>query len=120
MIDIDVVGLAPLLASLSAKGAELSTVGQRDALQGAAEKLREAWVANIESEGLVDTGRYRDSITIIEPEPGELAVFTDVPYAPLLEHGTSHMGPHPVAERALDEDGEEAVVVAGERLGGHL
>lgn len=116
---IEVIGLGPLLANLGRIGAELGAEGTRDAEMAAAEHLRDAWVANIESEGLVDTGRYRDSITVIDHD-GHLAAYTDVPYAPLLEHGTSRMGPHPVAERALDEDAEEATAAAGEKLGDHL
>lgn len=117
---IEVIGLQAVLAGLSAKGGELASGGTRDAVLAAADRLREAWVANIEAEGLVDTGRYRDSIEVIEAQQGQAQVHTDVPYAPLLEHGTSRMGPHPVAERALDEQGEDAVTKAGEALGDHL
>jgi HK97 gp10 family phage protein len=120
VISIEVLGLQAVLAGLSAKGAELATDGTRDATLAAAERLHDAWVANIEAEGLVDTGRYRDSITVILGEPGQASVHTDVPYAPLLEHGTAHMGPHPVAERALEESGEAAVDAAGESIRGRL
>lgn len=115
-----VLGLPELLSEMSALGAEITTDGTRDATLAAAEHLRDAWVANIESEGLVDTGRYRDSITVLPGELGQASVHTDVPYAPLLEHGTSRMAPHPVAERALEESGEGAVDAAGESLGKHV
>lgn len=120
MIDIDVIGLQGVLTGLRAKVGELASEGTRDATLAAAEHLRQAWVANIESEGLVDTGAYRDSIAVVPGETGEVTVQTDVPYAPLLEHGTAYMAPHPVAERALDESGEEAVNAAGESMGGRL
>lgn len=120
MIDIDVVGLPAVLAGLRGKVTELATDGTRDATLAAAEHLRAAWVANVESEGLVDTGRYRDSIAVIPGEAGEASVHTDVPYAPLLEHGTAYMAPHPVAERALDEQSDEAVDMAAENMGKRL
>jgi HK97 gp10 family phage protein len=120
VINIEVLGLQAALAGLSGKGAELATEGTRDATLAAAEHLRQAWVENIEAEGLVETGRYRDSIEVIPGELGQASVHTDVPYAPLLEHGTAYMAPHPVAERALDESSEEAVVAASESMGKRL
>lgn len=114
-----VLGLPELLSEIDAMAAEIETDGTHDATMAAAEHLREAWVANIEEEGLVDTGRYRDSPTV-KSEGKDAVVVSDVPYAPLLEHGTAYMAPHPVAERALDEDSGAAVDAAGESLRGRL
>lgn len=80
-------------------------------LEHAGEKVRDAWVQGIESEGLVKTGRYRDSIQV-DVQGGDGTVGTDVPYAGILEYGDSRQAAHPVAQRALDEQGHEAIDAA--------
>ena len=119
MIDFDVIGLPVLLAALDAKATEIETLGKREATLAAADKVRAEWVSNISSEGLVDTGRYRDSVGVVE-DGGAVFVTTDVPYARFLEHGTAYIAPHPVAERALEEHADEAIDAAAGPIRGRL
>lgn len=118
MIDIKVLGLAPLLAELNGKLSEVEA-DTTEAEKAAAEQIRRAWVENIESAGLVDTGRYRDSIGVVE-DGGQVFVSTDVPYSRFLEYGTAYIAAHPVAERALEEDAAAAIDAAASSLRGRL
>jgi HK97 gp10 family phage protein len=111
---IEVVGLPGLLAGFAAKAAEIKAAEQPAIAEGA-ELIREAWVANIESEGLVLTGAYRDSVHV-EHEGAETVVKSDVHYAAILEYGDSRQAAHPVAERALEEHQDDAI----ERVATHL
>lgn len=89
------------------------------AVESGAKQIQAAWVENIETEGLVLTGRYRDSITVgmsDELEGPHGTVSTDVPYAPILEYGDSRQAGHPVAQRALDDRSEAVIAAAGETL----
>lgn len=110
-----VLGLPTLLGNMSRIGAQI-IAAEGEGLEDAGEVIRAAWVDNIESEGLVDTGTYRDSIRI-EREGDEVGVLTDVDYARFLEFGTSDTEAHPVAERAFDENADKAIDVVGDRIG---
>jgi HK97 gp10 family phage protein len=118
VIDIKVLGLPVLLAELNAKAAEVKA-DTTDAEKAAAEQIARAWVENIVSEGLVDTGRYRDSIGVVE-DGGQVFVTTDVPYSRFLEYGTAYIAAHPVAERALEENADSAIDAAAASLRGRL
>ena len=80
---ITVLGLPVVLANLGRIGARIETEMEPEGLAAGAEEIRRAWVANIEAEGLVLTGRYRDSITV-EVDGDKAMVKSDVPYAPIL------------------------------------
>lgn len=108
------IGLAALLANLNRIAAEIVAV-EGEGLAEAAETIRAAWVSNIESEGLILTGHYRDSIRV-EPDGHFTAVYTDVEYAGILEHGDSRQAAHPVAERAFDEHHDAALDTIGRRI----
>lgn len=110
-----VLGLGPLLANLSRIEGQI-IAAQGEGLEEGAEVIRAAWVHNIESEGLVDTGHYRDSVHVVR-EGAEVGVVTDVEYARFLEFGTSKMEAHPVAERAFDEHSDKALDVVKDRIG---
>lgn len=109
------IGLPAVLANLARIGAAI-TIAEAEGREAGAEVIREAWVGNIEAEGLVDTGNYRDSVHV-EREGGEVAVVTDVDYARFLEFGTSNIEAHPVAERAVEESGEKAIGIVGDHVG---
>jgi HK97 gp10 family phage protein len=110
-----VIGLEAVLANLARKGAEIEAV-ESEGLAQAAEEIKRAWVANIESEGLVLTGTYRDSVHVEVEGPHEAAVLSDVHYAGILEFGDSRQAAHPVAERAFDEHHGDAVESMGHRI----
>lgn len=97
-------GFAQALARLEAAGPV--------SREHAAAVIRDAWIGNIESEGLVLTGAYRDSIHVAETGEGT-AVVSDVDYASILELGDSRQEAHPVAQRALEEHSESALDAAG-------
>ena len=109
-----VLGLPALLANMGRIEAQI-VAAQAEGLAEAAEHIRDAWVGNIEAEGLVDTGAYRDSIKVAMDDGGAV-VFTDVPYSPFLEYGTSDTPAHPVAERAFDEHADQATGIVGDRI----
>lgn len=100
-MSIVVIGLPTVLAGFARKEAEIAA-GMEDALEAGARVVRDAWVQGIETDDLILTGDYRDSIRVQRDE-GEVAVTSDVPYAPFLEFGTSRQAAHPVAQRAADE-----------------
>lgn len=110
-----VLGLPIWRANLARIMADIERAADEGRLE-AAEHMREAWVANIETEGLVDTGHYRDSVHV-EREGDVVAVLTDVDYAGVLEFGDSRIPPHPVAERAFDEHVDSALGLIGDRVG---
>lgn len=107
-------GLEGLLKNLGRIELE-ADLAEPIALEHAGEKVRDAWVQGIESEGLVKTGRYRDSIQV-DVQGSDGTVGTDVPYAGILEYGDSRQAAHPVAQRALDEQGGEAIAAAADVL----
>jgi HK97 gp10 family phage protein len=109
-----VIGLAELLANFARVELELD-VAAHAGLDAAAQSVARAWVANIEADGLVLTGRYRDSITV-DASGEEATVSTDVPYAGILEYGDSRQEAHPVAQRAFDEHQGEALDTVGKAL----
>jgi phage gpG-like protein len=110
-----VLGLSETLANLARIAGELEAE-EPLALEAGAEVVRDAWVHNIESDGLVLTGRYRDSVTVVGD--GESAgVVTDVDYAGILEFGDSRQAAHFVAQRAADEHQDEVMQRVGDRLG---
>jgi hypothetical protein len=115
---IDVIGLASVLAGLDGAVAEI-TGGMTEAEKAAGGELARAWVENVVSEGLVDTGRYRDSIGVVE-DGGQVFVATNVPYSRFLEFGTAYIAAHPVAERALEEHADPAIDAAAASLRGLL
>jgi phage gpG-like protein len=104
---IRVLGTGEVLGRLAALAGELE-VARIEGLEDAGEAVKAAWQANIEAEGLVDTGRYLDSITV-ERDGMHVKVGSDVPYGPILEYGDSRQAAHPVGERAVDEHGEDAI-----------
>jgi HK97 gp10 family phage protein len=112
---VTVLGLPAVLANMGRIALQME-LAEREGREAAAEVIREAWVGNIESEGLVDTGAYRDSIRV-EREGDEVGVVTDVDYARYLEFGTSDTEAHHVAERAAEESGEKAIGIVGDRVG---
>jgi len=105
---VTVLGLPLVLANLNRIAVEITEVAEPAGLAAGAERIRDAWVANIESEGLVLTGHYRDSVRVVSEE-SVTAVVTDVDYARFLEFGTSYIEAHPVAERAFDEHADAAL-----------
>jgi HK97 gp10 family phage protein len=107
-------GLPELLANLARKGAEIEAASA-EGLIVAGEEIRHAWVENIESEGLVLTGAYRDSVRVTA-DGDEAAVVSDVHYAGILEFGDSRQAAHPVAERAFDEHHDDATDAVGHRI----
>lgn len=60
-------------------------------LQG---KIKESIARGVNAPVTVDTGRFLNSIDIASKK-SEGYVFTDVPYAPFLEYGTSKIAPRP-------------------------
>ena len=74
-----VLGLPVVLANINRIAGQILDA-EGDGLADAGERVRQAWVDNIESEGLVLTGHYRDSIRV-EMDDGTAAVLTDVEYA---------------------------------------
>lgn len=105
-------GLEDLLKGLGRVELEVD-VAEPIMLEHAGEKIRDAWVQGIEAEGLVKTGRYRDSIQV-DVHGADGTVGTDVPYAGILEYGDSRQAAHPVAQRALDERHGEAFAAAAD------
>jgi HK97 gp10 family phage protein len=112
---VTLLGLPGVLANLGRIAGQIE-LAMGEGLEEAAEVIREAWVDNIESEGLVDTGYYRDSIRV-DREGNEVSVLTDVEYSRFLEFGTSDTEAHPVAERAAEESGEKAIDAVADRVG---
>jgi HK97 gp10 family phage protein len=104
---IHVTGLESVLAGFGRIEAEIE-IAEAEGLEDAGEAVKAAWQRNIEAEGLVDTGRYLDSITV-ERDGMHVKVGSDVPYGPILEYGDSRQAAHPVGERAVDEHGEDAI-----------
>lgn len=111
---MSLLGLPELLANFGRIETEL-TVATALGVGAAADEISQAWVQNIESDGLVLTGRYRDSISVAR-EAASAEVYTDVDYASILEYGDSRQAAHPVAQRALDEHAGEAIQGMAERL----
>jgi hypothetical protein len=112
---VTVLGLGEVLANLARVAAQIE-VATPIALEHGAEVVRDAWVANIEADDLVLTGRYRDSVSVVEAD-GSVAVKTDVPYASILEEGDSRQAGHHVAQRAAEEHGDDVVDRVGHELG---
>jgi hypothetical protein len=109
-----VVGLDELLAGFAR--AELEIVdGAHEGIADAADIIAAAWVANIEADGLVLTGAYRDSVTV-DASAEEATVSSDVPYAGILEYGDSRQIGHAVAQRALDDNADSALNAVAEKL----
>jgi len=111
---IEVRGLAEVLAGLAAR-AEQVAVASHEGLRAGAETVREAWVANIEADDLILTGRYRDSVHV-EVDGEEVKVVSDVPYSPILEHGDSRQAGHYVATRAAEEHHDEVLDAVGKPI----
>lgn len=111
---IEVRGLAGALAGFGAAAKEIEVATHEGQMAGA-EKVREAWVANIEADDLILTGRYRDSVHV-EVDGEEVKVVSDVPYSPILEHGDSRQAGHYVATRAAEEHNDEVVTAVGEPI----
>jgi phage gpG-like protein len=111
---VTVLGLPAVLANLNRIAGQIVDA-EGDGLEDAGERIRRAWVDNIESEGLVLTGDYRDSIRV-EMDDGNAVVYTDLDYPGVLEFGDSRIPSHPVAERAFDEHGESAIGLVGNAI----
>lgn len=111
---MSVLGLSELIANFGRVELELAVATERG-VDAAADEISQAWVQNIEDEGLVLTGRYRDSISV-DREGLDAEVYTDVDYASILEYGDSRQAAHPVAQRALDEHAGDAIDSLAERL----
>lgn len=109
-----VEGLPGLLAGF-AEAEALILAAEPEALELAGREIADAWVANIEDDDLVLTGRYRDSIAV-QVDGTEGQVYTDVPYAEILELGDSRQTGHAVAQRAMDEHAQAAFEVMGGRM----
>lgn len=111
---IEVLGADVVTANLARIGVEVEAA-LVSSLDDGAEVLRDAWVDNITGEGLVETGRYRDSVHVVR-DGATVGVTTDVPYAAILEYGDSRQAAHPVAERAFDEHHDKATAIVGDRV----
>ena len=109
-----VLGLPGVLAGFTAAVGAIEAA-EHEGQEAAAEVIRDAWRANIESEGLVLTGAYLDSITVGR-DGDKVTVSSDVPYGPILEFGDSRQAAHPVAQRAAEEHAAEAFDVIGEHV----
>lgn len=112
-----VLGLTGTLAGL-ARAVEDIMASEGEALEEGALVVRDAWVANIESDGLVLTGAYRDSIRAVRGDAGEAGVVSDVEYAGILEFGDSRQVAHFPATRASEEHAEDVLDRVGEKLRG--
>ena len=111
---MSLTGLESVLAGMAAAEEEIDHAAP-EGMRLAGERIRTAWQDGIASEGLILTGRYHDSIAV-RVEEKEVTVGTDVPYAPILEHGDSRQAAHPVAQRALEEQGEAGIGDVAEHL----
>jgi HK97 gp10 family phage protein len=111
---VSVFGLSGVLAGFSAKVAEIEAA-EREGTEAGANVIAEAWRAGIQSEGLVDTGRYLDSVTV-NRDGDHVTVSSDVPYGPILEFGDSRQAAHPVAHQASEERASEVFDVIGEHV----
>jgi hypothetical protein len=112
---VTVVNLPEVLAGLARAGVEIEAATPGALAQGA-EIVRAAWVDNITGQNLILTGTYRDSVHVVPADEGGYAVRTDVPYAGILEFGNSRQAGHFVASAAADENHEDVVNAAAERL----
>jgi phage gpG-like protein len=112
---MNLTGLDAVEAGMAAANEEIGERALPMGLHTAGERIRTAWQENIVSEGLILTGRYHDSITV-SVEENQVRVESDVPYAPILEHGDSRQAAHPVAQRALEETGEVAIEDVADHL----
>jgi phage gpG-like protein len=111
---IHVTGMESVLAGFAKdRGRDRDRRGR--GARGGGQAIKAAWQRNIEADGLVDTGRYLDSITV-ERDGMHVKVGSDVPYGPILEYGDSRQAAHPVGERAVDEHGEDAIGAVSSHL----
>ncbi len=112
-----VIGLPLVLAGLS-RAVEDIIASEDEAMLEGGIAVRDAWVDNIESDGLVLTGRYRDSIRVVPGDDGEAGVVSDVEYAGILEFGTSRQAANYPATRAAEEHDDEVLSAVEEKLRG--
>lgn len=95
---------APLDAQLDNLVDSVSGHNAAPAFLRAGEQLANDWRSRVSSEGLVRTGKYRDSIGAIlvstEPDFVQVAARTEVFYARFLEFGTDRMRAHHPAQKA--------------------
>lgn len=91
-----VAELAPALDQVAEAGAELISASAKEKVD-------------------IDTGTLRDAIHTEKVKQGTHAVVAGdrvAFYGHLLEHGTTHSGPHPFLVPALEEDKPEVVALA--------
>ena len=108
-------GLLGVVESLAKHEIKLEAAGAAG-MAVAAEQVKNAWVTNIIEDELVLTGRYRDSVHIVD-EGLEAHVVSEVPYAPILEFGDSRQAAHYPATRAADESHEHVIDAVAESVG---
>jgi len=108
-------GLGGVLESLAKHETKLAAAGAAG-VAVAAEHVRERWVTNIIDDGLVLTGRYRDSVRVVD-DGLEAQVVSEVPYAPILEFGDSRQEGHFPATKAADESHEGITDAMAETIG---
>jgi hypothetical protein len=112
---VTVLGLPSLLASLTKREAEIEEASKVGLVEGA-ERVKEAWVANIVSDDLILTGHYRDSVHV-ETDGEIAAAVSDVAYGGILEYGDSRQVAHFPATRAAEEHHAEVLDAVGDKVG---
>jgi hypothetical protein len=112
---VTVLGLNATLANLARKGAQIEGASKVGLVEGA-ERVREAWVANIVADDLVLTGHYRDSVHV-ETDGEIAAAVSDVAYGGILEYGDSRQVAHFPATRAAEEHHAEVLDAVGDKVG---
>jgi hypothetical protein len=112
---VTVLGLPSLLASLTKRSTEITEASKAGLVEGA-ERVKEAWVANIVADDLVLTGHYRDSVHV-ETDGEIAAAVSDVAYGGILEYGDSRQVAHFPATRAAEEHHADVLDAVHDRVG---
>jgi hypothetical protein len=112
---VTVLGLPSLLASLTKRSTEITEASKVGLVEGA-ERVKEAWVANIVADDLVLTGHYRDSVHV-ETDGEIAAAVSDVAYGGILEYGDSRQVAHFPATRAAEEHHADVLDAVGDKVG---
>ena len=88
-----------------------------DKLILAGEIVKSKTQENIVSDGLVKTGKYRDSIDYeVDNEEQKVMIGTNVEYAPFLELGTKYIQPHFCLTNALRNSKKTLEKLFGKKL----
>ena len=118
-VNIEVKGIGEVLRYLRSKNKFIQNKSDLNVLKAAnfyQQEVQESIMGNRVEPKSVDTGRFGRSINLDKIKSAEYKVFTNVPYAVFLEHGTSKMGARRHFSNSLERNRSKIREIVGKNL----